>query len=90
MTGELWLGGAGVARGYINRPDLTAERFVARHGERVYRTGDRVRRLEDGTLEFLGRTDDQVKVRGFRVELGEIEMIVRAHPGVEQDRKSVV
>jgi amino acid adenylation domain-containing protein len=84
VPGELWLGGAGVTAGYLNRPELTAERFGAYKGERVYRTGDRVRRLSDGTLEFLGRTDDQVKVRGYRVELGEVEAALRAHPGVAQ------
>jgi len=84
VPGELWLGGSGVAQGYVKREDLTAERFVAFRGSRVYRTGDRVRRLHDGTLEFLGRTDDQVKVRGFRVELGEIEQVLRTHPGVAQ------
>jgi amino acid adenylation domain-containing protein len=84
IPGELLLGGAGVARGYLGRDELTAERFVEHQGERVYRTGDRVRRLADGTIEFLGRVDDQVKVRGFRVELGEIEGVLRAHPGVEQ------
>ncbi len=84
VAGELWIGGDGVARGYLKREDLTAERFVDFRGQRVYRTGDRVRRLSDGTLEFLGRTDDQVKIRGFRVELGEIEEALRAHPGVAQ------
>ena len=83
VPGELWIGGAGVAQGYLERPDLTAERFVTLGGERVYRTGDRVRRLADGTMEFLGRSDDQVKVRGYRVELGEVEQAVRAHPGVD-------
>ncbi len=83
VPGELWIGGAGVAQGYLQRPDLTAERFVTLGGERVYRTGDRVRRLADGTVEFLGRADDQVKVRGYRVELGEVEHAVRAHPGVD-------
>jgi len=78
------LGGAGVATGYLNRPELTAERFTTFRGARVYRTGDRVRRLSDGTLEFLGRADDQVKVRGYRVELGEVEQALRAHPGVAQ------
>jgi hypothetical protein len=77
------LGGAGVARGYLNRDDLTSERFVPHEGERVYRTGDRVRRLADGSIEFLGRADDQVKVRGYRVELAEIEHVLRANPGVE-------
>ncbi|HEX7980352.1 MAG TPA: amino acid adenylation domain-containing protein, partial [Gemmatimonadaceae bacterium] len=89
VPGELWLGGAGVAAGYLNRDDLTAQRFVSMAfdgsaAERLYRTGDRVRRLPDGTLEFLGRGDDQVKVRGYRVELGEIELSLRAHPGVAQ------
>jgi acyl carrier protein len=82
IPGELWLTGAGVAAGYLNRPELTAARFVGYQGARAYRTGDRVRRLSDGTLEFLGRADDQVKVRGYRVELGEIGQALRAHPGV--------
>lgn len=86
-AGELCAGGDGVARGYRNRPDLTAERFVPVRlpdgtVERLYRTGDRARIQADGTLEYLGRTDDQVKLRGFRVELGEIEIALRAHPGV--------
>jgi amino acid adenylation domain-containing protein len=84
IPGELLLGGAGVARGYLERADLTAERFVMFRGERVYRTGDRARRLPSGVIEFLGRTDSQVKVRGFRVELGEIEQVLRQHPGVAQ------
>ncbi len=83
VPGELVIGGMGVAQGYLKRPDLTAEKFSVRSGERVYRTGDRVRRLADGTIEFLGRGDDQVKVRGYRVELGEVEAALRAHPGVE-------
>jgi amino acid adenylation domain-containing protein len=82
IPGELWLGGAGVANGYLNRPELTAERFVTFRNERVYRTGDRVRRLADGSIEFRGRTDDQVKVRGFRVELGEIEQALCGLRGV--------
>jgi amino acid adenylation domain-containing protein len=84
IPGELWIGGSGVASGYFRRPELTAERFVDFRGDRVYRTGDRVRRLDDGSIEFLGRADDQVKVRGFRVELGEIEQVLRGHPGVAQ------
>jgi acyl-coenzyme A synthetase/AMP-(fatty) acid ligase/acyl carrier protein len=84
VPGELWIGGAGVSSGYLNRPEMSAERFVSFKGERVYRTGDRVRRLSDGTLEFLGRADDQVKVRGYRVELGEVEQALRGHPGVAQ------
>ncbi|MEO7999894.1 MAG: phosphopantetheine-binding protein, partial [Gemmatimonadaceae bacterium] len=83
IPGELIIGGDGVANGYVNREDLSAEKFVAFRGQRVYRTGDRTRRLPDGTIEFLGRADDQVKVRGYRVELGEIDHVLRAHAGVE-------
>ncbi len=84
IPGELLIGGMGVTQGYLGRADLTAERFVQFEGDRVYRTGDRVRRLDDGRIEFLGRTDDQVKIRGYRVELGEIERTLREHPGIEQ------
>jgi amino acid adenylation domain-containing protein len=84
VPGELWIGGAGVARGYVNRDTLTRERFVTVDGERRYRTGDRVRRLATGDIEFLGRLDDQVKVRGYRVELGEIEVVLARHQRVRQ------
>ena len=86
-TGEIYIGGAGVARGYRNRTDLTAERFVADplSGEagRLYRTGDLARRLPNGEIAFLGRIDDQVKIRGYRIELGEINAVLSEHPSVQ-------
>jgi amino acid adenylation domain-containing protein len=87
VPGELHLGGVCLARGYLGRPELTASRFVPHPfaaGERLYRTGDVARHLGDGTLEYLGRVDHQVKVRGVRVELGEIEAALGAHPDIDE------
>ncbi|HLV34369.1 MAG TPA: non-ribosomal peptide synthetase, partial [Spirillospora sp.] len=89
VPGELFIGGRGVVRGYHNRPELTAERFIKdpfgkAADTRLYRTGDMGRYLPDGTLEFLGRLDHQVKIRGHRIELGEIEALLDAHPTIEQ------
>jgi aryl carrier-like protein len=89
VPGEIHIGGAGVARGYLNQPELTAARFIpdpfsAQAGARLYKTGDLGRWLPDGTVEYLGRNDFQVKVRGFRIELGEIEATLAACPGVRE------
>ena len=85
VPGELCTGGDGLARGYLNHPELTAEKFIPHvysqmGGETLYRTGDLVRYLPDGNIEFLGRLDAQVKIRGFRIELGEIEVALNERP----------
>ncbi|HEV2855402.1 MAG TPA: amino acid adenylation domain-containing protein [Thermoanaerobaculia bacterium] len=93
MAGEIYLGGVGVGRGYLRRPDLTAERFVpdpfGPAGARLYRTGDIAHRLPDGRLEFQGRSDHQVKIRGFRVELGEVQAALDQHPAVRESVAAV-
>jgi amino acid adenylation domain-containing protein len=89
VPGELYIGGVGVARGYHNRPELTAEKFIRdpfsqQEGARLFKTGDLVRYRADGAIEFLGRIDFQVKIRGFRIELGEIEAVLNQHPAVKE------
>ncbi len=89
VVGEIYIGGVGVARGYLRRPALTAERFLPdpfgeTGGGRLYRTGDLARYLPDGEIDFLGRSDHQVKVRGYRIELGEVETMLCRHPAVRQ------
>jgi acyl carrier protein len=89
VSGELHIGGDGLARGYFRRPELTAEKFIAdpfrkELGARLYKTGDLVRRLADGSIDFLGRLDNQVKLRGYRIELGEIETLLVRYPGVRE------
>jgi amino acid adenylation domain-containing protein len=89
VTGELYIGGAGLARGYLNRPELTKEKFISNPfsntpNARLYKTGDLVRYLSDGNIEFLGRLDNQVKIRGFRIELGEIEATLIQHPQIQE------
>ena len=82
-TGELLVSGPQVSRGYLNRPDKTAETYVEWNGLRCYRTGDVVRYLEDGNIQFVGRQDGQVKIRGFRIELKEVEAVIREYPGIK-------
>ncbi|MGZ4164182.1 MAG: amino acid adenylation domain-containing protein, partial [Tumebacillaceae bacterium] len=84
VTGEMFVGGAGLAQGYLNRPELTAERFVETPYGRLYKTGDLARRFANGELEYQGRIDNQVKIRGFRIELGEISAVLTTHPQVSQ------
>src|SRR4029077_8436090 len=91
VSGELYIGGPGLARGYLNRPELTAEKFIGNPfrtygAPRLYKTGDRARYLPDGHIEFIDRIDNQVKLRGYRVELGEIEAVVGQHPAVQDNR----
>lgn len=84
VAGELCVGGAGVSRGYLNRPDLTSEKFIELNGHRIYRTGDLVRWNKEGELEYLGRIDNQVKLRSLRIELGEIESVMSRYEGIQQ------
>ena len=89
IAGEIFIGGAGVARGYINRAELTAERFLPdpfqpQINGKIYKTGDLGRTLQNGNIQFLGRADHQVKINGFRVELSEIELVIKSHPAVKE------
>ncbi len=89
VAGEIYIGGDGVARGYLNKPELTAEKFITHSfdggtGKRLYKTGDLARYLPDGNIEFLGRMDEQVKIRGYRIELGEIEAVLGQHPAIRE------
>jgi acyl carrier protein len=95
IPGELYIGGDGLARGYMNQPELTAEKFVPHHltdkpGQRIYRTGDLVRYREDGVIEFIGRLDRQAKLRGFRVEPGEVEAVLLDHPALLRAHVSTI
>lgn len=83
VSGEIYIGGKNLARGYFNQPELTAEKFIEFHEQRLYKTGDKARYLSDGNLEFLGRIDHQVKIRGYRIELGEIEATLQQHPSIK-------
>ena len=90
VSGELFIAGAGVGRGYLNRPDAMAESFAPdpfadEPGQKMYRTGDLARYLPDGNIEYLGRKDDQVKVRGVRIELGEVEAALVKHPAIREN-----
>ena len=89
MAGELYIAGAGVGRGYLNLPEMSADKFAAVQGQRMYRTGDLVRWAEDGNLQYLGRIDKQVKLRGFRIELGEIESVLARFPGIKSAAAAV-
>ena len=87
IVGELYIGGEGLARGYLNQPELTSQKFIANpfdNSQKLYKTGDLARYLPDGNIEFLGRIDNQVKLRGFRIELGEVESVLETYPQIQQ------